>query len=135
MEARLGDLKQFVEDGVRKLSKLLRENAPLAKHELHRHLLVVQMYPYEDGEGSCYIAQGSWDLLGIDPNDLRSRMPEVGRFEMVAGSGSVPQSLIDSVQLADSTMVRNARKGHKGKFFIQFSFSFPGFVILDGTPD
>jgi hypothetical protein len=28
------------------------------------------------------------------------------------------------VQLADSTMVRNAEKGHKGKSFIQFSFSF-----------
>jgi hypothetical protein len=41
---------------------------------------------------------------------------------MVAGGGFVPQSLIDRVQLTDSTMVRNAKKGHKGKFFIQFSF-------------
>ncbi len=40
------------------------------------------------------------------------------------GGGFVPQSLIDSVQLADSTMVRNAKKGDKGEFFIQFSFSF-----------
>ena len=40
------------------------------------------------------------------------------------GGGFVPQSLIDSVQLTDSTMVRNAKKGHKGNFFIQFSFSF-----------
>ena len=38
--------------------------------------------------------------------------------------GFVPQSPIDSVQLADSTMVRNAKKGHKGNFFIHFSFSF-----------
>jgi len=36
--------------------------------------------------------------------------------------GFVPQSLIDSVQLADSTMVWNARKGQYGKVFIQFSF-------------
>jgi site-specific DNA recombinase len=88
LEARLGDLKQFVEDGVRNLSKLLRENAPLAKQELHSHLLAVQMYPYEDGEGFCYMAHGTWDLLGTDLNDLRSRMPEVGRFEMVAGAYS-----------------------------------------------
>jgi hypothetical protein len=43
---------------------------------------------------------------------------------LVAGGGFVPQSLIDSVQLTDSTMVRNAKKGYKGKFVIQFSFSF-----------
>jgi hypothetical protein len=45
------------------------------------------------------------------------------------GGGFVPQSLIDSVQLTDSTMVRNAKKGHKGKFIIQFSFSFSCFVV------
>ena len=43
---------------------------------------------------------------------------------LVAGGGFVPQSLIDSVQLTDSTMVRNAKKGDKGDLFIQFSFSF-----------
>jgi hypothetical protein len=42
---------------------------------------------------------------------------------LVAGGGFVPQSLIDSVQLTDSTMVRNAKKGDKGELFIQFSFS------------
>lgn len=42
---------------------------------------------------------------------------------MVAGGGFVPQALIDSVQLADSTMDRNAKKGRIGKLFIQFSFS------------
>ena len=90
LESRLGDLKQFVEDGVRNLSKLLRENAPLAKQELHSHLLGVQMYPYEDAEGFCYIAQGNWDLLGIDLTALRASVPEVGRFEMVAGGGFEP---------------------------------------------
>jgi site-specific DNA recombinase len=90
LESRLGDFKQFVEDGVRSLSKLLRENAPLAKQELHSHLLGVQMYPYEDTEGFCYIAQGNWDLLGIDLTALRSSAPEMGRFEMVAGGGFEP---------------------------------------------
>ena len=42
---------------------------------------------------------------------------------MVAGGGFVPQSLTDSSELTDSTMVRNAKNGHKGNFFIQFSFT------------
>jgi hypothetical protein len=41
----------------------------------------------------------------------------------IATGGFVPQSYIDSVQLADSTIVPNAKKGYKGKSFIQFSFS------------
>ncbi len=55
----------------------------------------------------------------VKTSDARKSMKR-----LVAGGGFVPQSLIDSVQLTDSTMVRNAKKGHKGKFFIQFSFSF-----------
>jgi hypothetical protein len=47
----------------------------------------------------------------------------------VAGGGFVPQSVIDSSELTDSTIVRNAKKGQKGNFFIQFSFSFSRFVI------
>ena len=43
---------------------------------------------------------------------------------LVAGGGFVPQSLIDSSELTDSTIVQNAKKGQKGNFFIQFSFSF-----------
>ena len=42
---------------------------------------------------------------------------------LVAGGGFVPQSHIDSAQLTDSTIVPNAKKGYKGKSFIQFSFS------------
>ena len=44
---------------------------------------------------------------------------------LVAGGGFVPQSPTDSLELTDSTMVRNAENGYKGNFFIQFSFSFP----------
>jgi len=49
------------------------------------------------------------------------------------GGGFVPQSHIDSVQLTDSTMVRKAKKGYRGKFFIQFSFSFSRFAIPNGA--
>ena len=90
LEARLGDLKQFVEDEIRDLCGLLRENAPLAKQELHNHLLGVQMYPSEDGDGVCYIAEGTWDLLGIAPIAPKGWVPEVGRFELVAGGGFEP---------------------------------------------
>ncbi len=48
---------------------------------------------------------------------------------LAAEGGFVPQSHVDSVQLTDSTMVGNARKDHKGNFFIQFSFSFPRFMV------
>ncbi len=54
-------------------------------------------------------------------------------LRLVAGGGFVPQSLIDSSELIDSTIVRNAKKGQKGNFFIQFSFSFSRFVIPKGT--
>ena len=54
--------------------------------------------------------------------------PERKEF-LVAAGGVVPQPSIDSSELTDSTIVRNAKNGHKGKFFIQFSFSFPQFVI------
>jgi hypothetical protein len=40
---------------------------------------------------------------------------------MSAADGFVPQSPPDFWELTDSTMVRNAKKGHKGNFFIQFS--------------
>jgi hypothetical protein len=43
---------------------------------------------------------------------------------LVAGGGFVPQSPTDSLELTDSTMVRIAKNGYKGNFFIQFSFSF-----------
>src|SRR5580700_4916465 len=61
-----------------------------------------------------------WGFLGVsrfNPNSRKLMIP------LVAGGGFVPQSLVDSVQLTDSTMVRNAKKGYKGEFFILFSFS------------
>jgi hypothetical protein len=54
----------------------------------------------------------------LDSPDARNSLKD-----LVAGGGFVPQSYIDSVQLADFTIVPNAKKGYKGKSFIQFSFS------------
>lgn len=52
---------------------------------------------------------------------------------LVAGGGFGPQSLTDSSEVADSTMVRNAKNGYKGNFFIQFSFSFPSLCRFQGS--
>ena len=51
---------------------------------------------------------------------------------LVAGGGFAPRSRIDSSELTDSTIVRNAKKGDKGNFFIQFSFSSRRFVPPNG---
>ena len=52
------------------------------------------------------------------------------RKVLVAGGGFVPQSLIESSELIDSTMVRNAENGYKGKLFIQFSFRITRAAVL-----
>ena len=53
--------------------------------------LGVQMYPTEDGEGWCYLAEGTWDLMGNAPVGPTLGQPEDGwRFEMVAGGGFEP---------------------------------------------
>jgi hypothetical protein len=49
---------------------------------------------------------------------------------VAGGGGFVPQSPTDSLELTDSTMVRNAKNGYKGNFFIQFSFSFASLCRL-----
>ena len=48
------------------------------------------MYPAEDENGACYIAEGTWDLLGVAPIAPRGWVPEMGRFELVAGGGFEP---------------------------------------------
>src|SRR5271166_1657554 len=81
----------------------------------------------------CYLAEGTWDLMGNAPVGPMLGQPEDGqRFRLVAGRGFVPQSLVDSSELADSMMVGNAEKGHKGNLLIQFSFRFLRFVVPNG---
>jgi hypothetical protein len=74
----------------------------------------------------CVAKQWRWTLTRSFDRFCNSWIIEVAERKefLVAGGGFVPQSRIDSVQLADSTIAWNAKKRHKGKFFIQFSFSF-----------
>jgi hypothetical protein len=66
----------------------------------------------------CTICGSLWKLKGRPMLSAHKCLRN-----LVAEGGFVPQSLVDSVQLTDSTMVRNAKKGYKGEFFILFSFS------------
>ena len=59
------------------------------------------------------------------PRKLRS----LRVLELVAGGGFVPQPLIDSSELTDSTIVRNAKKGDKGNSIIQSSFSYVSVLL------
>jgi len=86
VDTRVEDLKREVENGIQTLGSLLRKNAPLAKEELHSHLLGVQMYPALEGEGWCYFAEGTWDLMGNAPVAKDFMQPQNGRFVMVAGA-------------------------------------------------
>jgi len=89
-DTRVEDLKREVENGTHTLGSLLRKNAPLTKQELHGHLLGVQMYPALDGEGWCYFAEGTWDLMGNAPVAKDFMQPQNGRFVLVAGGGFEP---------------------------------------------
>ncbi len=90
IDTRIEDLKRAVERGIQNLGDLLKKNAPLAKQELHSHLLGVQMNPALDGEGWCYFAEGTWDLIGNAPVGPKLVQPEDGRFGLVAGGGFEP---------------------------------------------
>jgi len=43
------------------------------------------MYPSEDGEGSYYVAEGTWDLLGADPSRPKCGSARRGVFGWLRG--------------------------------------------------
>jgi hypothetical protein len=96
MEARIGEVRLLVEEGIQNLQSLSRLESPAAKEELHSHLSAVRMYPSEDGEGWYYSAEGAWDLLGTDPHEPKMQVPVEGRIRMVAGGGFEPRRGIDN---------------------------------------
>ena len=90
IHARVEETRRFVKEGISNLRELLNENAPLAKAELHRHLDSVVMTPSNHGKEWHYIAEGDWDLLGVDSSLASKRQPLNWRLEMVAGVGFEP---------------------------------------------
>jgi len=87
-------MKKFIESEIADLASLLRENSPLVKEELGRHLKVVEMHPNREANDWYYVAQGAWNLLGTDekaPREEHSAQNSTkGRFRMVAGAGFEP---------------------------------------------
>jgi site-specific DNA recombinase len=64
LEARLKDIREFVEQGLKNLRQLLNRNAILAKAELRKHLGEVRMIPIHGKNEWHYVAEGAWDLVG-----------------------------------------------------------------------
>ena len=85
IQTKIDEMARFVGDGIERLAEALNENSPLAKQELHSHLSAIRMLPTEDGEGWYYVAEGTWDLLGIDPYAPIYGVPQTGVFGWLRG--------------------------------------------------
>jgi site-specific DNA recombinase len=90
VEARIGEIREFVEAGITDMRDLLNRDVLLAKAELRKHLDEVRMIPTQGQEAWHYIAEGKWDLLGADSGLDRTRQPSDWRIRMVAGVGFEP---------------------------------------------
>jgi site-specific DNA recombinase len=85
IEARIGEIRTLVMDGMQKLSTLLREDTALARAELLKHSGEIRMTPHLSEKHRFYVAEGNWDLLGRDPIVDRRRQYGDWRLRMVAG--------------------------------------------------
>ena len=85
IEARVGEIRTLVMDGIENLSNLLREDTALARTELLKHSGEIRMIPHRSEKNRFYVAEGNWDLLGRDPVVDRRRQYRDWRLRMVAG--------------------------------------------------
>lgn len=90
IDARLGEIREFVEKGISDLRGLLNRDVMLAKAALRKHLDELRMIPTESDEAWYYVAEGAWNLLGADSGVDRMRQPSGWRIRMVAGVGFEP---------------------------------------------
>jgi hypothetical protein len=65
---------------------MLNEHSAAAKAELQRHVKEIRMFPASDGDSWCYEVDGTWDLLGLEPDLDRRRRVDDERLRMVAGA-------------------------------------------------
>lgn len=92
IQARVEEVRLFVEEGISNLRNLLNAKAPLAKAELHRHLDEIRLSPAKQGKNWQYVAEGDWDLLGSDSALVSGRQSSDWRLEMVAGACNAPNA-------------------------------------------
>jgi hypothetical protein len=88
------EVKIRVEEGIPNMRNLLNEKAPLAKAELHQYLDEIRMSPASDGKDWYYVAEGEWDLLGVDSGLASGRPFFDWRLEMVAGACNALKALV-----------------------------------------
>jgi site-specific DNA recombinase len=88
IETHLSGIRQFVTKRLTNLQGLLSGETSLARAELKRHVGEIRMVP-RYGEGRPhYLAEGAWDLLGIETGPSHNTAPLPIR--MVAGVGFEP---------------------------------------------
>jgi hypothetical protein len=66
VDARIEEIRDFVETGAVDLRGLLNRDVTRAKFELRRHLHEVRMIPTQGQDTWHYLAEGTWDLFGAD---------------------------------------------------------------------
>ena len=73
------------------LGSLLNMDPLRAKAELRKHITEIRMTPTQNEGKGFYVAEGNWDLVGVDSNDPQLRHEKEGQyFQMVAGAGFEP---------------------------------------------
>ena len=66
-------------------------DAPRAKAELQKHVTEIRMTPSQSDGERFYLAEGKWDIAGLNESGPRLRHGKEGqRLQMVAGAGFEP---------------------------------------------
>jgi hypothetical protein len=94
IEARIGDIRTVVTNGMESLRELLRKDSALARTELLKHASEITMTPHQNVKHRFYVAEGNWDLMGSDPILARGRQYHDWRLRMVAGACNDPNVLV-----------------------------------------
>jgi hypothetical protein len=79
------ELRQSFIDGVSDLPTLLKTDTALAKAELRKRVSQIRMTPELDDNGSYFVAEGDWDVLGKHEDRARTRQCGDGRIRMRCG--------------------------------------------------
>jgi hypothetical protein len=69
----------------------LRARSFLARAELIKHVDKIRLYPVEEPGERFYVAEGEWDITGIQPEKVKVAGAVLnGDFREVAGGGFEP---------------------------------------------
>ncbi len=84
-------LQRRVSEEISDLSTLLNEDPLRARLQILQHVSEIKMSPTTTGEKRHYVAEGEWDLLGSNAQNVKVTGAMLnGDFRMVAGGGFEP---------------------------------------------